>query len=1211
MLALPGIAAAQNQTASMPVTFSVPGYIAKQGVFVSLFGQNVGAQTSGAGPFVFAYSGNNGSGDTTWTSTLKTLTTNSTGNAPNATIEVHSVRGFPTDGGNLLVSLPNQNIQVSYTSVNATANLFQGVNFANPQGPGIGPGATVTLNQNILAPTIAVTSTDAFPSSGILLLQPPPGTVSTAYNILASYSGTSGNNTFTGVQPFPSGGNFTANQTLTSGGPVILVPTTSGGNLTTQYVSGNKTNGLWDDKLTVGMNIPPISLFPDPSSLSDNQTYTATITLPPYVTGGANTNGILSGVAVIRVGGAVAVTVHDATGTLGAPAVTTAQNIVYGVFEWGLVNAGGGLDFDVSEVDQVGFPFSVNTLGTPPPPPADPVLGVGLLQTRDVLFAGFNQYIAGLPNAAAQTAFTLCEADNAAAPWPVGTRITAPQDITGVVLANPPVASAATASGSSANQPVTAYYAVTAYNSYGESAVSNSLSGATTSSNGSLTVTWHPYPYASGYNIYWSLNETSDGANSLISPVKIGTTAGAGNTTFTDSTPWAHSGNATQVPLSNYTYCPLNRFLDSAIKDFFDYFSASGGNSTFVMDDQATSTKWTGQVQSASMLGNTYRMLMLTGGNGTWGNLFAGKTVYLVEPRFSSNTNNSTLPPPPIVSSSGDVTAINTQQMPFIGNGTIVLDQTGTSWQYNGSGSKTSSGNYTQLSTDPTLAGMSLSPTQSPSAMAFGAQGVFGNFVGNGTTLDVGDAKNVWNSIVTAIVRGLTPRNTGGNWTNIISPTCWSWFPSMLQPQSLTGGNLTANGTYRYTITAYGIMGDTSNATETPQSNPATVYLSGSNASVQLNWTAVNQPGPGSGAATATGFYIYRSQLVSGNWTDAVRLANVSNTGDVPAMNFTDDGTATPTGESPSVVWYRPDTDSNHYAGYFKQMDVSINGLSYGYAYDDKGNTSTNVQMNPAGVTSIVISLNPWASSPGGLPTITVNGTLNPFSTTNGTASAYQTFSASGSNLTGNLSVSTPPSFEISMNGTAYSGMLSLVPANGTVSNTPLYVRIAASAPVGTPSGLILLSSANATTQNLTVSGNVTSGSQAAYASWIANYPSLTGNATLGTADPDGDGFNNNMEFAFDGNPTAMTPHLLNSQSSGGNMTISFVARNTNPPGATYQVQSTTNLVTGFSVDNTVTVIPSSDQTGILLPDQYQRLEFTVPVPASKVFYRIKATIQP
>ncbi|MEI8387953.1 MAG: hypothetical protein WCG76_10155, partial [Verrucomicrobiota bacterium] len=157
----------------------------------------------------------------------------------------------------------------------------------------------------------------------------------------------------------------------------------------------------------------------------------------------------------------------------------------------------------------------------------------------------------------------------------------------------------------------------------------------------------------------------------------------------------------------------------------------------------------------------------------------------------------------------------------------------------------------------------------------------------------------------------------------------------------------------------------------------------------------------------------------------------------------------------------------------------------------------------------------------------------------------------------------------------------------------------------------ILLSSANATTQNLTVSGNVTSASQAAYATWLASYPSLTGNATLGTADPDSDGFNNSMEFAFDGNPTAMTPRLLNSQSSGGNMTISFVARNTNPPGVTYQVQSTINLVTGFAVDNTVNVIPSSDQTGILLPSQYQRREFTVPVPAGKVFYRVNATIQP
>jgi hypothetical protein len=287
---------------------------------------------------------------------------------------------------------------------------------------------------------------------------------------------------------------------------------------------------------------------------------------------------------------------------------------------------------------------------------------------------------------------------------------------------------------------------------------------------------------------------------------------------------------------------------------------------------------------------------------------------------------------------------------------------------------------------------------------------------------------------------------------------------------------------------------------------------------------------------------------------------------------------------------------------------VSINGLSYGFAYADKGGLSTNIQMNYPGPTGLVVTLNPWTSS---TPTIAVSGNLTLFTTSNGTASANQTFSASGGNLTGNLSISTPPNFEISMNGTAYFGSLSLVPANGTVANTPLYVRIAASAPVGTPSGLILLSSANATTQTLTVNGNVTSASQAAYDTWLASYPSLTGSATLGTADPDGDSFNNNMEFAFDGDPTVMTPQLLDAKSSGGNMTITFVARNTIPPGVSYQIQSTTNLGAGFADDNTVTVIPSDDQTGILLQTQYQRREFTVQISASPVFYRVKATLQP
>jgi hypothetical protein len=291
---------------------------------------------------------------------------------------------------------------------------------------------------------------------------------------------------------------------------------------------------------------------------------------------------------------------------------------------------------------------------------------------------------------------------------------------------------------------------------------------------------------------------------------------------------------------------------------------------------------------------------------------------------------------------------------------------------------------------------------------------------------------------------------------------------------------------------------------------------------------------------------------------------------------------------------------------------VSINGLSYGYAYDDKGNTSTNVQMNPVGVSAVVITLNPWTAAPAppGLPTIEVNGVLNPFSSTNGTASAAQAFTASGSSLLDSITVTAPAGFEISLTGNGnFSTNLTLTPSSGTVSATSISARIAASAGVGSLSGNISLSSLNATTQNVAVTGNVTSGS--AYQSWVSYWttqsPSFSGNST-GSADPDGDGYVNDTEFAFDGNPTVPTASLLTASTSGGNMTVSFVARNTTPAGASYQVQESTNLNLGF-VSSNVTVSESPDQTGILVPAQYQRRQFTVPTTGSKKFYRIQATL--
>jgi hypothetical protein len=128
------------------------------------------------------------------------------------------------------------------------------------------------------------------------------------------------------------------------------------------------------------------------------------------------------------------------------------------------------------------------------------------------------------------------------------------------------------------------------------------------------------------------------------------------------------------------------------------------------------------------------------------------------------------------------------------------------------------------------------------------------------------------------------------------------------------------------------------------------------------------------------------------------------------------------------------------------------------------------------------------------------------------------------------------------------------------------------------------------------------------YASWLTNYPSLTGPDALGTADPDGDGFVNNLEFAFDGNPTVGTPALLSVTKSGSDAVFNFVARKNPPGGVTYDVQSTTNLASGPWGSASITPSVSTNQSGILIPADYERRQFSVPA-SGKSFYRVQGTI--
>jgi hypothetical protein len=127
------------------------------------------------------------------------------------------------------------------------------------------------------------------------------------------------------------------------------------------------------------------------------------------------------------------------------------------------------------------------------------------------------------------------------------------------------------------------------------------------------------------------------------------------------------------------------------------------------------------------------------------------------------------------------------------------------------------------------------------------------------------------------------------------------------------------------------------------------------------------------------------------------------------------------------------------------------------------------------------------------------------------------------------------------------------------------------------------------------------------YNTWASGFgldPAVTTGPTAGapTADPDGDSFSNQQEYAFGTNPTQGTASLLSTESSGGNLIVRWLER----AGVTYNVQSTANLATtAFANDGTVTVV--AGPTDPAPPAGYTRKQFSVPATGNK-FYRVTGT---
>ena len=123
---------------------------------------------------------------------------------------------------------------------------------------------------------------------------------------------------------------------------------------------------------------------------------------------------------------------------------------------------------------------------------------------------------------------------------------------------------------------------------------------------------------------------------------------------------------------------------------------------------------------------------------------------------------------------------------------------------------------------------------------------------------------------------------------------------------------------------------------------------------------------------------------------------------------------------------------------------------------------------------------------------------------------------------------------------------------------------------------------------------------QTAQEAYLASF-GLSGVNLLGTADPDGDGMNNNAEFAFGTSPVDGSSRAVTQESVVGGIKITYLQRS----GVTYTVKSATDLATGFT--GTVTPLITSPQpTG--LPLGYEQYEATL-TGGDRGFMQVEATV--
>jgi len=215
-------------------------------------------------------------------------------------------------------------------------------------------------------------------------------------------------------------------------------------------------------------------------------------------------------------------------------------------------------------------------------------------------------------------------------------------------------------------------------------------------------------------------------------------------------------------------------------------------------------------------------------------------------------------------------------------------------------------------------------------------------------------------------------------------------------------------------------------------------------------------------------------------------------------------------------------------------------------ALTTNGSGSSGLASGTAGslaVTSGQLILTVTASS----PTISSTGTPAALSTTYGSNSSVTSFSVNGTNMSAGIVVTPPAGFQVSTDNSTFSSSNLTVGSSGTISSTPVYLRIPNTTAAGTYSGNITLTSANATQVNVaTVSSTVSAKALTISGLTAANktYDGTTTASVTGT--PAYSGLVNSESFSVSDTVTWAFPDANVGNSKTLTRTGNFTAPNAN-----------------------------------------------------------------